>query len=60
MPTPHHSGCLLSMSAESKLAGQFAGPALRELVGESVSDINAYPVDLLSAKHEFGETDAFT
>jgi SAM-dependent methyltransferase len=39
---------MLSMSAESKLAGEIGWPSPQKLVDEIVSDINAAPVDLLA------------
>ena len=44
----HRRGLMLSMSAESKLAGKSSWPSPQELVDEIVKDINADPVDLLS------------
>jgi SAM-dependent methyltransferase len=46
---PHRCGLMLSMSVECKLAGPPAWPSARELVDGIVNDINADPVDLLSA-----------
>jgi SAM-dependent methyltransferase len=43
------------MSAESKSAGNFSWPSPQELVREIIDDINAKPVDLLSAVAGTGE-----